>query len=96
MNEKYLNKAVNFFIDLENDKKTFLYTPHRSLIHNICLKLSKECLRINNIHTFASILNYREISKDKILIIPVLKSEMYHESYSLILIEKLEKLVSLL
>ena len=101
MNEKYLNKAVNFFIDLENDKKTFLYTPIAGCSfyekHNIeyLSEAEQECLRINDIHTFASILNYREISKDKILIIPVLKSEMYHESYSLILIEKLEKLVSI-
>ena len=85
MNEKYLNKAVNFFIDLENDKKTFLYTPIAGCsfyeIHNIeyLSEAEQECLRINNIHTFASILNYREISKDKILIIPVLKSEMYHD-----------------
>ena len=98
-NKTYLQRAVNFFIELENDKKTFLYTPIASCSffekHDIeCLsKDEQECLRLKDIHTFASILKYSEISSNKILVIPELKSEIYNEAFNLTLIDKLEKLV---
>ena len=101
INEFYLKKAENFFLDLEEDKKTFLYTPIAScsyfIKHDIEYFSEEEqaCLNQKNIHTFVAILNYREINKDKVLVIPTLRDDIYDESFNLALIFKLEKLTEI-
>ena len=101
-NDSYLSRAKNFFLELEEDKQTILYTPISS-----CSYFSKcgieyfseeeeQLLIQKDMHTLVSLLSYNEVSKTKVLIIPVINSDINSESFNLTLINKIKSIVTII
>ena len=95
-NQAYFQKIPSFLEELEKDSETFLQTSliSCSWTENLRFFSNRERLELgqNNLTTIASILDHRKIG-EKILILPILKSDTFNQVLSNSLMEKLLQLV---
>ena len=81
-NESYFERANDFFKDLEDEKSIILYTPMVTLSYFYQLNIEYftnnevEELNYNNLITITSILEFNQIDKNRLLILPILKRSL--------------------
>ena len=99
-NESYFERANDFFKDLEDEKSIILYTPMVTLSYFYQLNIEYftnnevEELNYNNLITITSILEFNQIDKNRLLILPILKRSL-SSILSQSLLNKLSRIISI-
>ena len=100
-NVGYFEKAKLYFRDLEADKSVILYTPLTSLsyfnVSNVEYFSKDEIdeLKYYKLITVASILEFNQIDKNRIVVLPMLKKSLLPMILSQTLVNKLSQIASL-
>ena len=100
-NVGYFEKAKLYFRDLEADKNVILYTPLTSLsyfnVSNVEYFSKDEIdeLKYYKLITVASILEFNQIDKNRIVVLPLLKKSLLPMILSQTLVNKLSQIASL-